>query len=294
MSGPSRLRWLQTTAPLARRWPWLFYKIALAGGWAAWHLRPSLRRNLIRNLLPLCDGDLERASRDGRRVCQYIAQYYVDLSTLPALDLARFERENLEFVNPQYIERLSTPGPIIVVSAHTGNAELAIQAILSHGRRFVAIVEAQRPPEWASYLLRLRSAKGGTFYEAGFGGVRKGIEALERGDVLGLMGDRDIQGSGLPVELCGKTVRLPRGPWEIARRKKALVMPVFASRKRDDHFVVHLEEPFSVCVSDDPEADIREAAERWARLLERHLRRDPGQWVVLEDFWRVHGCGGAT
>jgi lauroyl/myristoyl acyltransferase len=52
-----------------------------------------------------------------------------------------------------------------------------------------------------------------------------------------------------------------------------------------------VEEPFRVAATEDANADIRQAVERFARLLEQHLRRDPGQWAVLEDFWRVHACG---
>ena len=252
-----------------------------------------MRRNVTRNLLPLCDGDLARARREGLRVCQFIAQYYVDLSTLPHRDLGRFERENLEFVNSEYLVGLNSEGPVVVVSAHTGNAELAVQAILSHGRRFVAIVEAQQPPQWSRYLLKLRSARGVTFHQADFRGVRASFEALKHGDVLGLMGDRDIQGTGICVEICGRQAKVPRGPWEIARRTSALVMPVFASRIRNDRFRVYLCEPFQMEVTADTEQDIRGAAIAWARLLEAHLRRDPGQWVVLEDFWNVHACKDA-
>jgi len=288
-----RLRLMQLAAPLAGRYPGPFYRIAVVAGWLAWRTRPGLRRRVTRNLLPLCDGDLGRANREGVRVCQYVAQYYVDLATLPRRDLARFERENLEFVNPEHIAQLGAAGPIVAVSAHTGNAELAIQAINSHGRRFVAIVEAQRPPEWSRYLLKLRSAKGGTFYQSDFRGVRAGIEALKNGDVLGLMGDRDIQGTGICVEVCGRHARVPRGPWELARRTNALVMPVFATRRRNDTFRVSLHPPFRVAVTADAEQDIRLAATNWARLLEAHLRRDPGQWVVLEDFWKVHACKDA-
>ncbi len=280
--------------PAVGRFPAVFYRVALGTGWAMWHTRPEVRRNLVRNLLPLCDGDVDRARREGIRVCQYVSQYYVDLVSLPRRDLARFEREKLEFVNPQHIARLADPGPIVAVSAHTGNAELAVQAFLTHGRSFVAIVEAQQPPDWSRYLIRLRSARGGRFYESDFSGVRASLEALRAGDVLGVMGDRDIQGTGICVDLCGRQVKLPRGPWELARRTNALVMPVFASRKKTDHFRVDLAEPFHVNVSDDAEADIREAALRFACILETHLRRDPGQWTVLEDFWNVHACHEAA
>jgi hypothetical protein len=52
-----------------------------------------------------------------------------------------------------------------------------------------------------------------------------------------------------------------------------------------------VEEPFRVGQSDDEEADILSAVERFGRLLEVHLKRDPGQWAFTEDFWRVHSCG---
>ena len=50
-------------------------------------------------------------------------------------------------------------------------------------------------------------------------------------------------------------------------------------------------EPYHVAVTDDPEADIQGAAARFGGELERHLRANPGEWTVLEDFWRVHRCG---
>ena len=41
----------------------------------------------------------------------------------------------------------------------------------------------------------------------------------------------------------------------------------------------------------DAEAAVREAVEAWAVILERQIRREPGQWTVLEDYWKVHSCG---
>ena len=286
----SRLRIVKTLEPFISRFPGISYRIAVGVGWVGYHTQPRIRRNLVRNLMPLCDGNLARAQREGRRVCIFVAQYYVDLMGLPRRDLARFQRENLEYVNAEYIPMLDEPGPVVAVSCHTGNAELAIQAFSSYGRRFAALVEAQQPPKWSQYLLRLRSAGGGTFYETDFGGVRASLHALKTGEVLGVMGDRDIQGTGICTELFGRCVKLPRGPWELARRTNALVFPVFATRIKNDRFRLHLAEPFRVERTEDDEADIRLAVTRFAHLLEEHLRADPGQWVVLEDFWKVHSC----
>jgi KDO2-lipid IV(A) lauroyltransferase len=286
----TKLWWMRMGRPLVGRHPAVFYRVALVAGWVAWHVRGEFRRNVIRNLLPLCDGDPRRAKREGLRVFQYVAQYYVDLTTLPRRNMAMFEREHLRITNAEYLGVIEHDGPVVAVSAHTGNAELAIQALTHRGRGFVALVEALQPPAWGEQLLALRSSAGGRFYEADFGGVRACMEALKQGQVLGMMGDRDIQGTGICVAMFGKQVKLPRGPWELARRTNALVVPVFCRRRLRDDFEVVLAEPYRVAVSDSPDADIRTAAERYAALLEAHLRRDPGQWVVMEDFWRVHAC----
>jgi KDO2-lipid IV(A) lauroyltransferase len=117
------------------------------------------------------------------------------------------------------------------------------------------------------------------------------LAALKEGQIAGVMGDRDIQETGVCVTFCGRQVRVPRGPWELARRFDAPVLPVFSARKHGDQFRIDVGEAFHVARSGDLECDIRGAAERYVRLLEAQLRRDPGQWTVLEDFWKVHGCG---
>lgn len=276
---------------LAGRWPGPFYAIAPGVAWVTWALNPALRRRVTRNLLPLCDGDRERARREGRRALQHVLEYYLDLVTLPRREMSRFEAEHLEIYHDERLDLLRSNGAVLLVSAHTGNAEMAIQALTFRGRSFVALVERLEPRDWAEYMLKLRSSAGGTFLEANFAGVRACIETLRHGGVVGVMGDRDIQHTGVCTRLFGRAVRLPRGPWELARRTDALVIPIFSSRKRGDQFRIDVEEPFRVAATEDAEADIRCAVERFAGLLERHLRRDPGQWAVLEDFWKVHGCG---
>jgi KDO2-lipid IV(A) lauroyltransferase len=287
----SRLRWLSTLKPVVTRYPGLFYRVSTLTGLGMWLLRKDIRENVTRNQLVLWDGDRKRARRQGIRVCKHVSQYYVDLSQVSRLKLASFERDHLELDHPERLRAIEEPGPVIALSAHMGNAEFAIQALTARGRTFAALVERQEPPEWSRFILELRSAAGGKFYEAGFHGLRACLEALQQGQVVGLMGDRDIQGTGIAVTFFGRRVKLPRGPWELARRTNALVLPVFSSRKHHGDFRIYIEEAFRVSHTTNAEADVREAAERFAVLLEKQLRRDPGQWTVLEDFWTVHGCG---
>ena len=282
---------LRLAGPIVGRLPSLFYPFAAVAGWIAWWTKPECRENLTRNMLPLCDGDRRRARREGRRAYQNVARYWVDLTTLPYRNMATFERNHITVVDHGGAKALDAPGGLVVVSAHMGNGELAIQAMTTRGRRFIVLVEALKPASLSRTMLRLRSSAGAQFYPADFRGLRAAIEALKRGEVLGMMGDRDIQGTGLCVALCGRKVRLPRGPWELARREGATVLPAFSTRTWTDRFIVYLEPTLTVACTADPEADIRGAMEQWASVFERHIKANPGQWGVLEDFWQVHGCG---
>ena len=69
-----------------------------------------------------------------------------------------------------------------------------------------------------------------------------------------------------------------------------MVFPVFVTRMHNDRFRATLQQPFRMERTEDPEEDIRVAVRKFAQTLETHLREDPAQWVVLEDFWKVHAC----
>lgn len=276
--------------PAVTRYPGVFYRVATLTGLGIWVLRKDFRGNVRRNQAVLRGGGGWNW-RHGWQVCTHVSQYYVDLTQVGKLHLRTFEREHLEIIGEEHLRAIEAPGPVIAVSAHMGNAEFAIQALTARGREFAALVERQEPPEWSKFVLDLRSAAGGKFYEAGYHGLRACVEALKNGHIVGMMGDRDIQGTGMGTILCGRAVKLPRGPWELARRSGALVLPIFSSRVKDATFRIYVHEPFRVERTDDAEADVRGAVERFTGILEEELRRDPTQWTVLEDFWTVHGCG---
>ncbi len=280
---------MRASQPLAGRFPRVFYPLVAWGAWLLFLVRPNLRRKLILNMLPLA-----RDSREARKFAlgalRNVSQYYVDLCTLPHRDVSTFEATNLQIEGAERLASLNEAGPVVAISAHTGNAELAVQALTVRGRPFLALGEAQRPAAWSRYRLQLRSSAGGRFYETNFAGIRACIETLHNGGLVGFMGDRDLQGNGMCMPLCGRCVKMPRGPWEIARRTDALVYPMFCNRIRNDRFRVFVEEPFRVAKTEDEEGDISAAITRFAHLLEEHLRRDPSQWAVSENFWEVHRC----
>lgn len=282
---------MRIAMPIAGRLPQPFYALAWLAGAVAWRLRGTARRRTIRNLLPVCGGDRDRARKASLESFRNVARYYVDLATLPHRDHASFERDHVRVVGAEHISCLFAPRPTIIASAHTGNPELALIAIAQRGRSWVELVEALEPPGLGRYLTRLREAAGGRVAEVGVAGTRRALRELRGQGMVALLADRDLGGGGVCVTLVGRLVRLPRGPWELARRTGATVVPLFLARGFADDLTVRIDQPFAVPATADHETDVRAAAQRWADLLSAHLRRDPGQWTVLEDYWRVHACG---
>ncbi|MBI5946723.1 MAG: lysophospholipid acyltransferase family protein [Chloroflexi bacterium] len=282
------LRWL---GPMAARAPWLAYRLAGPAGSFAWMARRGVRDRLIRNLLPFAGGDPERARRASRRACQNVARYWVDMMTLARRDLREFERRHLTIENEGLAWPLAEPGPVVIVSGHVGNPEMGAMAVTSRRREYVALVEPLEPPEFGALMAKVRARTGGHYHETGPAGLRVCLETLRAGGVVALVADRDIQGNGVCTPFAGRLALMPRGPWDLARRTGATVLPVLTRRTGSDSFRVVVYPSFQVASTEDREADVREAATRWAAVLESHIRQDPGQWTVFEDFWEAHGCG---
>lgn len=281
---------LRLCFPIVGRFPGISYAIADVVGLVAWRFRPTVRRRVRKNLLPACRGDRERTKGASLEVVRNVARYYVDIASLPRRDLSVLEAQDLDITGADRLAVLDEKRRVIIVSAHAGNPELVIQALAYRERPFTALVERLEPRSYAEAMLQARSAAGGHFYESGFRGVRAALRDLRAGSVLALMADRDIRGTGVCVDFMERRVKMPRGPWQIARREGALVLPILCSRRDGTRSRVFVHEPYEVGQSDDADMDIWRAASRWAGLLEEHIYRDPGQWTVLEDFWETHGC----
>ncbi len=283
---------LRACVPVGSRFPRPCHWVARRVAWLVWKVRPSARNRVTRNLLPLFDGDHERATRASLAVFRSVGAYYVDLVSLPGLDLDAFDRERIVVENPEYLPVVLREAPTIIVSAHMGNPELAIQVLTRRGRGFAALVEELQPRDFAARMLELRRSGGGVFFEANLSGMKKLLGHIGNGGLAGLVGDRDIAGNGTPVTLCGQRMRVSSVPWEVARRTGATIIPAFSIRLRRGKMLVTLGEPYKVDQTGGRKDAIAEAAQRWAGEFEKQLRRAPAQWYVMEDYWRVHSVTG--
>jgi KDO2-lipid IV(A) lauroyltransferase len=80
-----------------------------------------------------------------------------------------------------------------------------------HGLRAVAPMETIGNPPLQAYLEETRGASGVRLVD--LDNARRDLpQALARGELIGIVADRDVSGAGVPIELFGYTAQLPAGP----------------------------------------------------------------------------------
>ena len=242
---------------------------------AAGRARAAVRENL-RIVAP------ERAgARTIRRVFVEQARNYLEIMRIPTFDAARL----LAGVDQRGWEHFAAAHAkgrgVIVASAHLGPVSLVGQLFIARGYETVLPVETERS-EFQRAVNRGRAAMGLQLVstDAPLAIVR----ALRQGKVFGLLADRAVTGVGERVPFFGRDALLPSVHVALALRTGVPLIPAFSGRE-GRRLTASFEPELELVATGDRAADVREGVARWARVLERYVRRAPEQWTVFEPFW---------
>src|SRR5207247_292428 len=105
--------------------------------------------------------------------------------------------------------------------------------IAARGYAVTSVVERIEPPELNDLLLRLRNAGGIRLIPLGADLMKEFLAALRRNEVVALVMDRDIAGTGVTVEFFGAETSLPSGAALLALRTGAPIISALAVRTAD-------------------------------------------------------------
>jgi phosphatidylinositol dimannoside acyltransferase len=146
-----------------------------------------------------------------RAAFRHHARYYLEVMRAPAVDERVFGR--IEVQTPELVERvLSADQSALFVTAHLGPIELpAVFLANRSGRRVTAPMETLGDPALQRWFERTRGVFG--VHIVGLAAARRELlAALRRGEIVGIVADRDITGGGIEVPLFGAPAPLPAGP----------------------------------------------------------------------------------
>lgn len=244
--------------------------------------RANVRDNIRHVLGP--GASQAQVERLARATFDYVAYNYYDLFRLPTLSAEQVEAmvriegwENVEAA-------LSLGKGVVMTSAHFGNIEIVLYAMLMRGAAITIPAERVKPPELYDYLTKLRMSKGLKLIPID-GPMLDLFRTLRRGGVAGVAGDRNVTDGGAVVEFFGAPARLPDGHVRLALRTGAPLILGFSRRLGQDAYEARFWPHFRI--PDEGSEDERMAAGMAyvVRGLEEAIGAHPEQWVVTIPIW---------
>jgi predicted LPLAT superfamily acyltransferase len=113
--------------------------------------------------------------------------------------------------------------------------------------------------------------------------------ALARGEVVGMLADRTLNGRGtVSCHFLGEQARFPTGPIRVAAMLKRPMALMFGLYRGGNRYEIHIERFLDLTQVDGRGHDpgIENLVRRYAERLEHYCRLAPYNWFNFYDFWR--------
>ncbi|PYN06665.1 MAG: hypothetical protein DME06_18205 [Candidatus Rokuibacteriota bacterium] len=157
-------------------------------------------------------------------------------------------------------------GPVISLTAHVGNWDLAGRLLARHSARPTHVVVAVEDTPMLERWLR-RDGDGLRFVPR----VHPTVSLTLGGDVS--------------VPFFGRPAPFPVGPFRLAGAVGVPVLPAFCTLAPDRRYAVTILEPLAVTRGGE-----EDALRAWVAALERVVRERPTQWFNFFDIWSPLGA----
>jgi lauroyl/myristoyl acyltransferase len=153
------------------------------------------------------------------------------------------------------------------------------------GVPLTAVVERLEPPELFDWFVDFRTKLGFNVVPLGPDAGREVLAALKRNDLVTLLCDRDIDGTGVEVEFFGERTTLPAGPATLALRSGADLIPAAMYQRPGGVHHGLIRPPLPVERRGKLREDVTRITQDIARVLEDLIRAEPTQWHLMQPNW---------
>ncbi|HYM84868.1 MAG TPA: hypothetical protein VEY67_12030, partial [Candidatus Dormibacteraeota bacterium] len=258
--------------------------------------REQARRNLGRVAAWLAEQDLgppaaRRAAPDAhaleelvRSAFRHHGRYWLELIRAGEVT-RRYIDERVLIESPDVLEQALGPGgPVIFVGLHFGAIEMPGFYLGHSGRTAVAPMETVADPALQRWFLETRAAMGVRI--VGLREARRELtEALERGDAVGLVADRDLTGGGISRSFFGAAAPLAAGPALLVLETGAPAFAVAVRRTGPGRYRARLER-LEMAADGTRRERVEAFLDKEARAFERLIADAPEQWwAVFHPIW---------
>lgn len=169
--------------------------------------------------------------------------------------------------------------PVILVTAHLGNYDVARAALLARGYRVGGLYMPMSNPAFNARYIAAIGAIGQPLFERGRAGLGSMLRFLRRGGMLGMVADHYME-HGVVLDFVGKPARTALSAAELALRHDAALVPIYGIRQPDGlSFRVVAEAPI-------PHGDPLAMTQALNDSASARIRAHPEQWYWVHRRWK--------
>ena len=266
--------------------PGLGYRLATQVGTLAYYLHPRGAAAVRSNSYHVLGGkaDDRRIKSIALEVFRNLSKNYYDLFRKHSMTeeeaMATITVRNLHHLKDSLREGKGA----IVVTAHFGPFDALWQIGRGLDLTITAPAEHLKPESLFQYVCTLRDKERMRLLpvDRPLMGL---FRALRAGETVALAADRDITGSGIPIDFFGAPTRLPDGHVQLALRTGANLLTCFALRQPDNSALLRFEPILPLERTGDLARDVLLNVPKVVARMEGWIRRNPDQWLVLYPIW---------
>lgn len=263
----------------------LALSIGRGGGIVAWRLLVGERKKTLKHLKMVFENSANRYKM-GKESFQNLGMNLVEWFQLPRLNKKKINSIVKITGRDKVNKALSFGKGVIMLICHLGNWEYLSAYFLLNGYKGTALARRIYFPPLNKLMLSLREGTGVTIIWRD-DPVKKIIKALRENNLLGILPDQDTDKvAGIFIDFLGRPAYTPTGPASLALATGAPMIPCFIVREGKGHHI-YAEEPVKIIRTEDKEETIRVNTESWSAVVEKYIRKYPGQWVWMHKRWRT-------
>lgn len=196
-------------------------------------------------------------------------------------------RDRIELVGHEgVLDRLLQGGPVILLTGHFGNWEMAGYLFGVFGFPPNSVARELDNPFLDRFLRKFRERTGQKMIPKN-GGYEQMLDVLRSGGVLSMLADQDAGPRGLFVDFFGRPASTHKAIALLSLEHQAPVVVGYARRIGPGfRYEVGTEEIIDPSELTGEAGDVKLVTQRFTHALERVIRRDPDQYLWLHRRWK--------
>jgi KDO2-lipid IV(A) lauroyltransferase len=266
-------------------WPTLYW-LAIRVAWLNYRLSRRSKAGIRSNLRVILgeeagEKEIDKVAKDaftnfGKSILEFFG--FSRMGT-------RFLEDRVKVLGIENIDEAISQGRgVIAVSAHLSNTELGAVKLVDAGYPVTGVALDHERESVNRLFTKQRARKGIKAYSLKRGG-RHCLEALRRNELVCLVGDRDLTGTGIEIDYFGRPAKFPVGPARLCLATGAPIVPAFMIRQPDNTFELIFEDPIHPREDGDRNELVSELTSAYARVCEKYVGAYPEQFANFFPIW---------